>query len=74
MSLRKGIYFCGSMRAGRQDVDLYSVLIKKLSSFGEVLTPFVGDKTITECSSEYEGGDKAIHDVAVKQLEKASGM
>ena len=73
MSIRKGIYFCGSMRAGRQDVDLYSVIIQKLSSYGEVLTPFVGDKSITECDSEYEGGDKVIHDKAVGQLEKASG-
>ena len=24
------IYFCGSMRAGRQDVDLYGVLVQKL--------------------------------------------
>lgn len=74
MSIRKGIYFCGSMRAGRQDVDLYSVLINKLSSFGEVLTPFVGDKSLTKCDSEYEGGDKVIHDKAVGQLEEASGM
>ena len=74
MSIRKGIYFCGSMRAGRQDVDLYSIIIQKLSNYGEVLTPFVGDKSITECDSEYEGGDKVIHDQAVGQLEKASGM
>ena len=73
MSMRKGIYFCGSMRAGRQDVDLYSMLIKKLSCFGEVLTPFVGDKSVNDCDSKY-GGDKAIHDDAVERLEKASGM
>ena len=27
---RKLIYFCGSMRAGRQDVDLYGTLVEKL--------------------------------------------
>ena len=73
-TLRKGIYFCGSIRAGRQDVDLYSVIIKKLSDFGDVLTPFVGDKSITISSSEHEGSDKEIHDKDVKLLEQASGI
>ena len=73
-TLRKGIYFCGSIRAGRQDVDLYSVIIKKLSDFGEVLTPFVGDKSITITSSEHENGDKEIHDKDVRLLEEASGI
>ena len=41
------IYFCGSMRAGRQDVDLYGTLVDKLGHYGEVLTPFVADKSIT---------------------------
>ena len=59
---KKLIYFCGSMRAGRQDVDLYGSLVEKLSKYGEVLTPFVADKTITELGSEHEGGDRAIHD------------
>ncbi len=27
---RLNIYFCGSMRAGRQDVDLYGILVDKL--------------------------------------------
>ena len=71
---RKGIYFCGSICAGRQDVDLYSEIIKKLSAFGEVLTPFVGDKSITATSSEHEGSDKEIHDKDVILLEEASGI
>ena len=71
--LKKGIYFCGSIRAGRQDVDLYSTIIEKLSSFGEVLTPFVGDKSITAADSEHEGDDKGIHDRDVQLLEQASG-
>ena len=41
------IYFCGSIRAGRQDVDLYGNLVQMLSQYGQVLTPFVADKTIT---------------------------
>ena len=35
------------MRAGRQDVDLYGTLVEKLGQYGEVLTPFVADKSIT---------------------------
>jgi len=62
------IYFCGSMRAGRQDVDLYGNLVEKLSRYGEVLTPFVADKSLTNLASEYEGGDDAIHNKCVEQL------
>ena len=47
MSASLRIYFCGSMRAGRQDVDLYGTLVEKLGQYGEVLTPFVADKSIT---------------------------
>jgi len=36
------IYFCGSIRGGRQDAELYARLIKKLQSFGPVLTEHVG--------------------------------
>ena len=71
--MEKGIYFCGSIRAGRQDVDLYSTLIEKLNVFGKVMTPFVGDKTITISGSEHEGGDKGIHDRDVELLEQSQG-
>lgn len=42
MSLKK-VYFCGSIRAGRQDAPLYNIIIKKLEACGvKVLTEFVG--------------------------------
>lgn len=72
MSARHIIYFCGSMRAGRQDVDLYGTLIEKLSKYGEVLTPFVGDKSITALDSDYSGSDQGIHDRCVEQLSACS--
>jgi len=65
------IYFCGSMRAGRQDVDLYGVLVQKLQQYGEVLTPFVADKSITNLGSEHPGGEKGIHDRDVELLERS---
>eukprot|EP00088_Acartia_fossae_P039085 TRINITY_DN4067_c0_g1_i1.p1 TRINITY_DN4067_c0_g1~~TRINITY_DN4067_c0_g1_i1.p1 ORF type:complete len:156 (-),score=32.30 TRINITY_DN4067_c0_g1_i1:554-1021(-) len=65
------IYFCGSMRGGRQDVDLYGKLVEKLGAYGSVLTPFVADKKITNLGSEHAGGDKGIHDRDVELLEQS---
>lgn len=36
------IYFAGSIRAGRQDSDVYRQLINRLQEFGHVLTEHVG--------------------------------
>merc|ERR1719220_715158 len=66
------IYFCGSIRAGRQDVDLYAKIVALLSDHGQVLTPFVADKTITVTGSEHEGGDKGIHDRDVNLLRESA--
>ena len=68
---RQLIYFCGSMRAGRQDVQLYGNLVAALGRWGEVLTPFVADPSITEVDSEYEGGDLAIHERTMGLLQRA---
>ena len=46
MSLK--IYFCGSIRAGRQDADLYARLIKLLQGYGTVLTEHVGSLKLEE--------------------------
>jgi len=40
------IYFCGSIRAGRQDAELYHRLINQLRTYGEVLTEHVGNKDL----------------------------
>ena len=40
--------------------------------YGEVLTPFVADKSITNLASEHEGGDVAIHDEDVELLRQCS--
>ncbi len=69
------VYFCGSIRAGRQDVALYGRLVEALQKdLGfKVLTAFVADPAITETGSELEGGDAAIHDRDVQWLEEADG-
>ena len=71
MARRLQIYFCGSMRAGRQDVTLYGDLVTSLGRWGDVLTPFVADKAITLMGSEHEGGDVGIHDRDVELLQQA---
>ncbi|XP_059143592.1 LOW QUALITY PROTEIN: 2'-deoxynucleoside 5'-phosphate N-hydrolase 1-like [Physella acuta] len=67
MSLK--IYFAGSIRGGRQDVELYHSIIAMLKPFGKILTEFVGDK---EISFEYNGVsvDKSIHDHDMEMLKE----
>lgn len=36
------IYFCGSIRAGRSDANLYKEIIAKLAAYGKVLTEHIG--------------------------------
>ena len=54
-------------------MDLYQRIITKLERYGQVLTPFVGDKSITIKGSEHEGGDKGIHDRDVELLQNSDG-
>ena len=43
----EGIYFAGSIRGGRSDVELYLQLIEHLRKYGEVLTEHIGDKKLS---------------------------
>ena len=40
------IYFCGSIRGGRSDQELYLKIISHLQEFGTVLTEHIGDKNL----------------------------
>ena len=42
------IYFAGSIRGGRSDMELYNSIIEVLKNFGTVLTEHVGNKELTE--------------------------
>ncbi|KAG7266218.1 hypothetical protein CRUP_026940 [Coryphaenoides rupestris] len=57
------IYFCGSIRGGRQDVAIYQKIVQKLQTYGTVLTEHVSH---SELSEKGEGaalkGEKFIHD------------
>ena len=46
------IYFCGSIRGGRENAELYHRMIELLKTYGPVLTEHVGDLSLTE-----KGGD-----------------
>lgn len=64
------IYFCGSIRGGRNDVALYQKIVKKCQQFGTVLTEHVSHSNLTEKGEDASlQGDKAIHDRDMKWLE-----
>ena len=45
------IYFSGSIRGGRDQVDTYSIIIEELKNFGEVVSEFISDKSLTSYGS-----------------------
>ena len=55
------IYFAGSIRGGRDDLDYYIEIINYLKNFGIVLTEHIGDDTLTSFG-ENETTDEYIHD------------
>jgi nucleoside 2-deoxyribosyltransferase len=54
------IYFAGSIRGGRDDLDIYIKIIEHLKTKGQVLTEHVADKTIK--SSGENLSDEEIYD------------
>ncbi|XP_014669770.1 PREDICTED: 2'-deoxynucleoside 5'-phosphate N-hydrolase 1-like [Priapulus caudatus] len=63
------IYFCGSIRGGRQDAELYARVIKMLGEYGQVLTEHVGHKEIGEKGDDMD--EREIHDRNMKWLDQA---
>ncbi len=55
------IYFAGSISGGRGDVALYGQIIEHLKQYGEVLTEFIGEISLSGMGEEYNS-DKHIHD------------
>ncbi|KAG7334277.1 hypothetical protein KOW79_002684 [Hemibagrus wyckioides] len=53
------IYFCGSIRGGRQDVKIYQKIVKKLQTYGQVLSH---DDISEKGEGAMPGGDEAIYD------------
>ncbi|CAI9532061.1 unnamed protein product [Staurois parvus] len=66
------VYFCGSIRGGREDRALYERIVRELQRYGTVLTEHIVRPEITEAGEDaFEKGDKFIHDRDVKWLQQA---
>ncbi|ADO82034.1 nucleoside 2-deoxyribosyltransferase [Ilyobacter polytropus] len=63
----KKIYFAGSIRGGRENMEIYAELIEFLSNYGTVLTEHVGYKDLEE-TMESEKSDFAIYDQDIAWL------
>lgn len=67
------MYFAGSIRAGREDADIYNELVTHLKKYGKVLTEAVGDKTLP-ISGEDGMTDQQIHDRDLKWILECDAM
>ncbi|XP_020368163.2 2'-deoxynucleoside 5'-phosphate N-hydrolase 1 [Rhincodon typus] len=71
-SMGLGIYFCGSIRGGRQDVDIYCRIINYLKKCGRVFTEHIGNPDLVEKGEDgVKSGDKYIHDRDLMWLQEA---
>ena len=64
------IYFAGSIRGGRRDLELYGSIIGLLGKYGSVLTEHVGDKALTE-AGEIELEEKYVYERDMAWLKEA---
>ncbi|XP_077341592.1 5-hydroxymethyl-dUMP N-hydrolase-like [Lithobates pipiens] len=66
------VYFCGSIRGGREDRALYERIVRELQRYGTVLTEHIARPEISEAGEDaFEKGDKFIHDRDVEWLQQA---
>ncbi len=55
------IYFAGSIRGGREQIDIYQQMITYLRTYGKVLTEHVGEESITK------KGEAGMNDAEIYQ-------
>ena len=63
------IFFSGSIRGGREDVETYAGIISILSVYGEVLNKHVGDKSISQLGDS--GPTSNIHKREIARMIEA---
>ncbi|XP_058162747.1 5-hydroxymethyl-dUMP N-hydrolase [Dasypus novemcinctus] len=68
---RRSLYFCGSIRGGREDRALYARIVSRLRRFGTVLTEHVAAPELEESGEEAAGGDRLIHERDLAWLQQA---
>jgi len=64
------IYFSGSIRGGREHIEWYNFIIRELSLYGEVLTEFVADKSLSSYGT-LNMTDKEIYDRDISLIKEA---
>ncbi|XP_066106955.1 5-hydroxymethyl-dUMP N-hydrolase isoform X1 [Saccopteryx bilineata] len=68
---RLALYFCGSIRGGREDRPLYERIVSRLRRFGTVLTEHVAAADLSAWGEEAAGGDRLIHQRDLAWLQQA---
>lgn len=66
------IYFAGSIRGGRQDIELYQEIIGLLGKYGKVMTEHVGDSELNITESGWS--QKRIYDYDMNMLSGSEVM
>ncbi|XP_034377512.1 5-hydroxymethyl-dUMP N-hydrolase [Arvicanthis niloticus] len=67
----RSVYFCGSIRGGREDQALYARIVARLRRYGKVLTEHVADAELEPPGEEAAGGDQLIHDQDLAWLQQS---
>ncbi|KAM9848075.1 5-hydroxymethyl-dUMP N-hydrolase isoform 1-T1 [Aulostomus maculatus] len=66
------VYFCGSIRGGRDDARLYGRIVEALREYGTVMTEHVSSSELTERGEDSSAaGDRFIHDRDVDWLTRS---
>ncbi|XP_072801063.1 5-hydroxymethyl-dUMP N-hydrolase [Vicugna pacos] len=68
---RRALYFCGSIRGGREDQALYQRIVSRLGRFGAVLTEHVAAAELSASGEEAAGSDRLIHERDLAWLQQA---
>ncbi|XP_070697392.1 5-hydroxymethyl-dUMP N-hydrolase [Pempheris klunzingeri] len=68
---RMKVYFCGSIRGGRDDALMYRRIVEKLQSYGSVMTEHVSRAELSDRGEDAAAGDRFIHDRDVDWLRQA---
>ncbi|XP_004424166.1 PREDICTED: 2'-deoxynucleoside 5'-phosphate N-hydrolase 1 [Ceratotherium simum simum] len=68
---RRAVYFCGSIRGGREDRVLYERIVSRLRRFGAVLTEHVAAPELGARGEEVAGDDRLIHEQDLAWLQQA---
>ncbi|KAJ8301960.1 hypothetical protein KUTeg_020947, partial [Tegillarca granosa] len=70
--MERKIYFCGSIRGGRNDAQLYARLIDELKKYGTVLTEVIGKPYLEEVNHDIgEAREKRIYEKDCQWLKES---